>query len=187
MPLEVLHFRDADKILKKKHLVKDVKATLDYVGDALYGSLYRGELLRMALEEMGWRENGSLSILEGRRYRYKGFKKGVAVEGSFAAYEYIHEGLFRLQLGFDKGLIEAGILLLTGQRSEKSKLGSSAALAREEVEQLYPTISMPLTIALFDLGRPELPDDPDEEGGEGNGLSVPADETGDAASTNQAA
>ena len=48
------------------------------------------ELLRQALDEMNWRENGSLNILDGRRYQYKGFKKGVALEGdSFASYEYL--------------------------------------------------------------------------------------------------
>ena len=52
---------------------------------------------------------GDLSILDGRRYQYKGFKKGVAIEGNFASYEYILEGLFRLQIGFDKGRIETGI------------------------------------------------------------------------------
>ena len=46
-----------------------------------------------------------------------------------------------------------------------------------EVEQLYPTISMPVTIALFDLGRPELPDENSVKGGEANGVSVPAVKT----------
>ena len=41
-----------------------------------------------------------------------------------------------------------------------------------EVEQLYPTISMPVTIALFDLGTPELPDENSAKGGEENGVSV---------------
>ena len=103
MPFEMIHFRDSDKIIRKKKLDRDVKATLEYVYDALQGSLYRGELLRQALDEMGWRENGSLNILDGRRYQYKGFKKGVALDGSFAAYEYILEGLFRLEIGFQKG------------------------------------------------------------------------------------
>jgi hypothetical protein len=125
-------------------------------------SLYRGELLRQALRDSGWRENGSLNILEGRRYQYKGFKKGIALEGSFAAYEFILEGLFRLQVGFDKGMIETGILMLTSQRSEKSSYGTSKELAEAEIEMLYPTISMPVSIALFDLGDPALPD---EEGG----------------------
>ena len=102
MPFEIVHFRDSDKIIRKKKLDRDVKATLEYVHDALQGSLYRGELLRQALDEMGWRENGSLNILDGRRYQYKGFKKGVALDGSFAAYEYILEGLFRLEIGFRK-------------------------------------------------------------------------------------
>ena len=58
MPFEVIHFRESDKILKEKHMVNDIKVTLEYVYDALYGSFYRGEFLRQALEEMGWRENG---------------------------------------------------------------------------------------------------------------------------------
>ena len=102
MPFEMIHFRDSDKIIRKKKLDRDVKATLEYVYDALQGSLYRGELLRQALDEMGWRENGSLNILDGRRYQYKGFKKGVALEGSFSSFEYLLTGLARLQVGFDK-------------------------------------------------------------------------------------
>jgi hypothetical protein len=38
---------------------------------------------------------------------------------------------------------------------------------------LYPTISLPVTIALFDLGRPMIPD---QEGGESNGISISADD-----------
>ena len=140
-----------------------VHSTLEYIDDALYGSLYRGELLRQALSDSGWRENGSLNFLEGRRYQYKGFRKGIALEGNFASYEYILEGLFRLQVGFDKKMIETGILMLTSQRSEKSSYGTSRELADAEVEMLYPTIRMPVSIVLFDLGDPDLPDD---EGGD---------------------
>ena len=156
MPFEILHFRESDKIIKDKNLDRDIKSTLTYVDDALYGSLYRGELLRQALDEMDWRENGNgeLKILDGRRYMYKGVKRKVAIEGNFSVYEYILEGLFRLQVGFDKGRIETGILMLTSLRSEKSSLGTSRDLAIAEVEQLYPTISMPVSIALFDLGPP---------------------------------
>ncbi len=86
---EIIHFRDSDKILKQKKMVKDVTSTLQYVDDVLGGALYKRELFRQALDEMGWRHNGTLNILEGRRYMYKGFKKGVAIEGNFAVYEYI--------------------------------------------------------------------------------------------------
>ena len=162
MPFEILHFRESDKILKDKNMENDIQVTLEYVYDALYGAFYRGELLRLALEEMGWRENGTLNILEGRRYQYKGFKKGVALEGNFASYEYILEGLFRLQVGFDKGMIDTGILMLTSARSEKSSLGSSRELAKSELQMLYPTISMPVSIALFDIKGFVVSD---EEGG----------------------
>jgi len=157
MPFEMFHVRGSDKILKDKNLERDVQATLEYVDTALYGSLYRRELLQQALREMDWqegREKGSLNILDGRRYMYKGVKRGVAIEGNFSVYEYILEGLFRLQVGFDKERIDTGILMLTSMRSEKSSYGTSRELAEAEVEMLYPTISMPVSIALFDLGPP---------------------------------
>jgi hypothetical protein len=151
MSFEIMHFRGSDKILKGKNMVKDVKITLEYIDDVLAGSLYKRELFRQALDEMDWRKNGSLNILDGRRYQYKGFKNKVAIEGNFSAYEYILEGLLRLQIGFDKRLIETGILLLTSKRSEKSPLGNSKDLAKSEVEQLFPTIKLPVSIVLYDL------------------------------------
>ena len=173
---EVIHFRESDKIIKKKGLEPDVNITLGYVEATLYGTLYKRELTIQALKECDWR-NEDLSILDGRRYQYKGFKNGVAIEGNFASYEYILEGLFRLQIGFDKGRIETGILMLTSSRSEKSRLGTSIELAKAEVDQLYPTISMPVTIALFDLGSPDLPIENSVKGGETDGVSVPAVKT----------
>ena len=52
MPFELLHFRGSDQIIKEKGMDKDIQATLVYIDDALYGSLYRRELLRQALDEM---------------------------------------------------------------------------------------------------------------------------------------
>jgi hypothetical protein len=156
MSFEIIHFRGADKILEKKSMISDVAMTMEYVYDSLVGSLYRGELLRIALDDMDWREHGTLNILPGRRYMYKGFKRGVAIDGSFSAYEFIIEGLARLQIGFDKGKIEAGILMLTAKRSEKSPYGSTVDMVKSEVELLYPTISLPVSVALFNLGEPDL-------------------------------
>lgn len=173
MPFEIVHFRESDKIIKEKRMTKDIKVTLEYIDDVLCGTIHRRELLRQSLEEMDWRENGTLNILDGRRYQYKGFKRGVAIEGSFAAYEFILEGLFRLQIGFDKGLVETGILMLTSMRSEKSSYGTSRELAEAEVEMLYPTISMPVSIALFDLGPAIISDG---EGETNDGPSIHADD-----------
>lgn len=171
MPFEIMHFRESDKIIEEKRMEKDIKMTLEYIDDVLYGTIYRRELLRQSLDEMGWRGNGTLNILDGRRYQYKGFKRGVAIEGSFAAYEFILEGLFRLQIGFDKGLVETGILMLTALRSEKSSLGTSRELAETEVEMLYPTISMPVSIALFDLG-PSIISDGEGEINDGTSIHI---------------
>ena len=65
------------------------------------------------------------------------------------------------------------ILMLTAARSEKSSLGTSRDLAVAEVEALYPTISMPVAIALFDLGVPVISNGEEEEG-ESDGISVHA-------------
>jgi hypothetical protein len=94
-----------------------------YLNDVLYGSFRRSELLRQALEEMDWRPKGDLNILDGRRYFYKGIRKRVAIDGNFSSYEFIQDGLLRLQIGHDKGKIDMGILLLTSHRSEKSPYG----------------------------------------------------------------
>jgi len=158
MPFELIHFRDADRIIKSKRMEKDIQATLEYVNDCLSGTFRRGELLRQALEEMDWRRNlEELVILAGRRYRFKGWKKEIAIEGNFSAYEFILEGLIRLQIAFDKKKIEAGILLLTSLRSEKTPYGSTKKMLEEDIQNLTPTISMPVSIALFDLGSPVIP------------------------------
>jgi hypothetical protein len=187
MPFELIHFRDSDKIIRRKKLAGDVKATLEYVHDALQGTIQRGELLRQALEETGWRAEGvPLNILEGRRYAYRGMKKGIAIDGNFASFEYLLTGLARLQVGFDNGKIDCGILMLTAERSDKSKLGTSKDLAIAEVEQLSKTISVPVAIALFDLGPPIISDG-EEKGGDEDGISVHAAEGDTATEAGQGA
>jgi len=170
--IEILHFRDSEKILNEKNMMHDVKMTLEYLEDVLTGVQFKGELFRQALDDAGWRENGTLNILKGRRYMYKGFKKNVAIDGNFSAYEFILEGLLRLQIGYDQGMLETGVLVLTSKRSEKSPYGSTSKMVRQEIEMLYPTISMPVTIALFDLSEPDVSK---YEGGDDNGsVSVSA-------------
>jgi hypothetical protein len=155
MSFELLHFRGADKILKKKNMDHAVKVTCDYIDSVLYGTLYKGELLRQALEECDWRHNpGELKILNGRRYSFKGFRKGIAIDGQFASYESIWDSLLRLQIGYVQKNIDAGIVLVTGERSEKTPYGSTKELIEKEIELLFPTISVPVTIAVFDLGKP---------------------------------
>jgi hypothetical protein len=160
MNFEIIHFRDAKKILKSKKILNDFQVTCEYLYDALAGSIYTREILRVALEDMNWRDEiTNLNILEGRRYRYKGFKREIAMDGNFSSYEYLHTGLFRLQVGYDKGNIISGILLLPSNRSEKSPYGNTLDMLKTEMEMLYPTISMPVSICLFDLGEPVIPDD----------------------------
>jgi hypothetical protein len=151
---EILHFRGADKIIKEKKMGNGIKQLMEYLQDCLYGTRHKGELMRQALKEMDWRQEGDLNILEGRRYFFKGFKNRVALDGSFSSYEYIQNALLKLQVGFDKKKIDMGVVMVTSQRSEKSKLGSTKSLVAQEIEMLHPTINLPVTIVLFDLGKP---------------------------------
>ena len=111
---------------------------------------------------MDWRKE-PLNILDGRRYFYKGLRNGIALDGSLNTYEFILEGLLRLQVGFDKKRIDAGILMLNGQRSEKTPYGSTKELVETEIQLLQPTINLPVAIVLFDLGKPGIHLDDDTE------------------------
>lgn len=165
---EILHFRGAEEILKEKGLLSDVQATMQYVDDVLAGSLYKRELLRIAMEEMDWAKDAdAMRIIEGRRYMYKGVKRGIAIDGNISAYEYILEGLVRLQIGYDKQRIDAGILLVNSKRSDKSPFGTTADLIKVEIETLYPTISLPVSVCLISTGEPVLFDE------EGNAYGPP--------------
>jgi len=154
MSYELLHFRGSEEILKNKNLDRDVAVTMEYLNDAIYGTAHRREILRMVMDETAWRNGDDLNIIPGRRYTYKGLKKRVAIDGTFSSYEFIQTALFRLQLGYDMKKLDMGIVLVTAQRSEKSPLGSTRQLILQELELLHPTISLPVTIALFDLGKP---------------------------------
>ncbi len=168
MSYKMMHFNNAGQVIKKKKMTKEIGHLMEYLHDALYGTMHKGEIMRQVLTEMDWR-NDNLNVLDGRRYCYKGLRNRIALDGSFSSYEYLQGALLRLQIGFDKKRIDAGIVFITSQRSEKSKLGTTEELAIKEMEMLQPTIHLPVLIVLFDLGRPgelyaeNLPDENHEE------------------------
>jgi len=123
---------------------------------------------------MDWSvDSDAMRIIEGRRYMYKGVKRGIAIDGNISAYEYILEGLVRLQIGYDKQRIEAGILLVNAKRSEKSPFGTTADLIKVEIGTLYPTIHLPVAVCLISTGEPILYD---EEGNPYGSVSVSKDD-----------
>jgi hypothetical protein len=155
MAHEILYFNDVKEVVRRKNLETMINDTCRWIEEELPESKFVNTTLKGILADCGWRQNPEvLKIIEGRRYQYKGFLKGAAIEANLAYYEFLWEGLFRLQVGFDKGVIEMGILMLDGRRSDKSPLGSSLDLVIAEVEELYPTISLPVAVILFDLGLP---------------------------------
>ena len=136
-------------------MLRDVQTTMQYIDDVLAGVLHKRELLRMALDEMDWtRDTESMRIIDGRRYMYKGVKRKIAIDGNISAYEYILEGLVRLQLGFDKERIDAGILLVNSRRSDKSPYGTTADLIKTEIELLISDHSPTRNRLSFQHRRP---------------------------------
>ena len=157
MSFTTIYFREAEDLIKANRMMKNIKATLKDLEQSLATFHYRGFTLKTVLDDAGWREDTSnLNILAGRRYQYKGYWQRIAIEANLYSYEYLWEGLFRLQLGYDQGKIDAGILIVTGNRSEKSPLGNSVDLVKTEVEALYPTISLPVAVVLFDVDAPTI-------------------------------
>jgi len=161
MPFTTIYFREAEDLIKANRMTKNIKATLDDLEQSLATFHYRGFTVRNVLNDAGWREDSSsLNIIEGRRYQFKGYWQRVAIEANLSVYEYLWTGLFRLQLGYDQGKLDAGILILPGNRSHKSPLGSNNInLVKREVEALYPTISLPVAVVLYDVDAPTIADE----------------------------
>ena len=180
MSYNVVYFNDAESILKAKRMYKLVNQTFTEIEQDLLNCSFPSFSLKNTLTDCDWRENpDNLKIIDGRRYQYKGCRNRIAIEASLGAYEFILEGLFRLQIGFDKGLIDAGILILNGSRSEKSPIGNSLDLVKNEIQQLYPTISLPVAVALFDIGMPQVETDTVKKDLPDNFFAVPKDENFD--------
>ena len=156
MSCKTVYFREAKAIIDSNRMAKMIDQTLAGIEEDLVGSLFPGTTLKATLDDCGWRDSSDkLKIIDGRRYQHKGYWKRIAIEANLSNYEFLWEGLFRLQVGFDKGEVDVGLLILNGNRSEKSPLGESVDLVRQEVEELFPTISLPVVVALFDVGEPD--------------------------------
>ncbi len=136
MPFELLHFRESEEILNKKKMTEDVMKTLEYLDTVLFEAPNKGELLKQALKDMGWREDGTLNIMEGRRYQHRGFKNRIAIEGYIGTFENL-EGYSGCRWHLIQK-IDTGILLMNSLRSFDSPFGSSRELAEWEIDSLSP-------------------------------------------------
>ncbi|WP_319408767.1 hypothetical protein [uncultured Desulfosarcina sp.] len=152
MTFQLFHFRDSDRILKEKSMLCYITLTMEHVFNAIKGVYLRNTLLRTVLDEMGWHQGDVWNIIAGRRCRYLGYKNGVAIEASFTDYSYIAEGLTCLQLGYDKGQIDVGILLLTTRGIPAGKEKDTSVILNKDMGAMEPTIRLPVCICLYDFG-----------------------------------
>ncbi len=151
MSFQIHHFHGAEKVLEDKGMLEDVYHMVEYLDSVLTGAEQYGPLLKQGLSEEGWRTDGTLGILPGRKYQYRGFKYRIGIEGNLTAYEYILEGLFRLQIGYSLARIDSGVLLLNTIRGDKTPYGSTEELLTNEMELLESVITLPVSVVLFDL------------------------------------
>lgn len=151
MSFQIHHFHSSEKVLENKGMLEDIYQMVEYLDSVLTGAEQYGPLLKQGLSEAGYREDGTLGILPGRKYQYRGFKSRIGIEGNLTAYEYILEGLFRLQIGYSLSRINAGVLLLNTIRGDKTPYGSTEELLTNEMELLESVITLPVSVVLFDL------------------------------------
>lgn len=149
MAYEMLHFRGSQEAIQNLNMEQPLMETLDYVDLVVQDSSWKGTMLTEVLEETGWRNSEDLVIIPNRRYKYKGYMGALAIEGNLTIHEYMLEGLFRMQIGYDKESVQAGVLLL-GNRKWTTPFQDNKQLLDFEIRELYPTISLPVSVALFD-------------------------------------
>ena len=65
----------------------------------------------------------------------------------------------RLQIEYDKQRVDTGILLVDSKRNDKSPFGNTSELIRGEIDMLYPTIHLPVSVCIFNTGVPILYDE----------------------------
>ena len=151
MSFELLYYRGAEKIFKKKKMTDDVMETLEYLDNVLIGAEKYGSLIKEGLHERGWRSSEDIRIIPGRKFHCRGLKRGIAVDGSLTCFEYAHEALFWMQIGFAYKKVDAGILLVNNIRGAKSPFGTTKELVESELELLEPLITLPILVVLFTL------------------------------------
>ena len=152
MHFQLFHFHGSDKILEQKIMVCDVAMTVEHVFNALNGRQPSDPLVRVALGEMGWhKENTNLGA--EHNCRFEGLKNGVGLEVCLDAYGSLVQGLVNLQMAFDQGQIDVGILLLSARGIPERDSENLKIVLTRDMDALASIISLPVTVSLYDLGE----------------------------------
>ena len=156
MSFQVFHFHDSERIFRNRSMISDVAMTTQHVFNALNAPIDQGKPLRIALDEMGWHQGDTWNIIAGHHFQFEGFKNAVALKVSLISYEFILEDLAHLQLAFDKGMIDAGLLLLTTWQMPICDRQDWKTVLTKDMDALSPTISLPVSVCLYELPECQL-------------------------------
>ena len=160
MDFKLYHFHGSDKIFKNRAMISDVAMTVEHVFNVLKGNLFPDNLLRIALDEMGWHKGSTWNIVAGHHYQFEGFKNGVGLEECLGACGCIVEGLVNLQVAYDKGQIDGGLLLLSVSGIPECNGDDAETILIRDVNSLGPTISLPVSVCLYDFTECESEHEP---------------------------
>jgi len=94
MPFELLHFRGAEKILKRKTWIRWLRLLANRSKRFSMGLYAKGDCFAKPWMNLtGDKIQRKLKILPGRQYAFKGWRNGIAIDGNFASYEAIWDSL----------------------------------------------------------------------------------------------
>jgi len=141
-------FRHARDIINSKGLLSDV--------DSIISELHHGWLQghasvsfqKQILIKHKWATEHPIGITD-RRYAYDGFKDGLAFEIEWSVSEKILEIILKMQYGFVKGEVEAGLIVNIRSDSKNSPILLEEAGGAKEIEEMKYIVTVPLYLVVF--------------------------------------
>jgi len=144
MDTKTFSYNNGRVILQNKKVFNDIQALIQKADiDSKSGKDF-SKYFRDNLEERGWEFNKKVVPGLGIRYGFR--KEGIQIETQFGNMARFYSDIFKLQLGFNKGDIDAGVLIVLTKR-HAHQIGSNIAhyeRAKRELMESRPLYSAPI-------------------------------------------
>lgn len=137
-------YNNGRTVAQEKEVSSDLKEVIDEL-DIKYGTSGDfGRYFREELKQRGWDHKGKVIPELSIRYEFR--KENLGVETQFSNVARFYSDIFKLQLSFDRGLIDGGVLILP-TKQHANQIGSNLAnfeRAKEELVESKPLYSVPV-------------------------------------------
>lgn len=139
---------NVDEILKAKNLDSDVRSIFNDLYDGWIKGLKGLSFQKEILNKYGWKPEYSIGIPK-RCYSYDGYKDNVAIEIEWSQMENILADLMKFEYGYKNGIVDLGIIVNPGERSEKSPIPSDESGGEIELQEMGKIIEVPVLLAVL--------------------------------------